>query len=251
MDRQGALPPPPSYEEAQGLQISGPTSATDDSGDTPASTPLLGEIGGSTPTPDPQNRNFGQFGAFPASTVAASSNMGGTSFTNVTSGTAGSVPSTTDTDGPTSIPIPPGHVPVITCHSCGARQQIGQYSFLPKTQVISMQARDSGINFYSPQPRGPEVTAPTYMITAGQQPGYPPSLPASGIVPSQQQCNVAVHYNSNQGTVQSQPATSQNDSETPPNATHDDSNIGCCRICCGTFICIIILTIIIVVSTNS
>ncbi|XP_033751962.1 uncharacterized protein LOC117335835 isoform X2 [Pecten maximus] len=250
MDTHGPLPPPPSYEEAQGLQITVPRSSAVDNEDTPPSMPLLGVIGGNDSASDTENQHFGQLGAFPASTVAVSSNNGTASYTNVISGASASVPPVMDTLSPTSIPIPPGHVPVITCHSCGARQQIGQYSFLPKTQVVGQQARVSGMAFYSSQPSGVAGAAPTYMITAGQQPGYPPSVPASGVVPSQQQCNVAVHYNASQGTVHSTPTTGQNGTETPAVTATEESNLGCFRICCGTVIGTIVLTMIIVLSTS-
>ncbi|XP_021342475.1 uncharacterized protein LOC110442913 isoform X3 [Mizuhopecten yessoensis] len=240
-----SLPPPPSYEEAQGLQISAPrNSSANDNEDTPASMPLLGATGGSGATAGPQNQNLGQMGVFPPSTVAVSANTGTTSYTNVTAGTTVDVPSVMGTSTPTSIPIPPGHVPIITCHSCGARQQIGQYSFLPKTQVVSMQANVGSMNFYSPQPPGSEITAPNYMIAAGQQPGYPSSLPASGVVPSQQQCNVAVHYNSNQGTVQSQliNAASQNGSESEGRRCKaQDCALLCCLIIFTTFVVVVSL----------
>ncbi|XP_069133352.1 uncharacterized protein [Argopecten irradians] len=235
MDSQGPLPPPPSYEEAQGLQITTPSAPADENEETPPSMPLLASNIGTAPTPDPQNQHFGQFGAFPASTVAVSSNSGTTSYSNVTSGSRPGSANVIDTNEPTSIPIPPGHVPVITCHSCGAKQQIGQYSFLPKTQVIGMQL--GGMNYYAPQPT--RVEGPTYTITAGQQPGYPPSVPVTGV--GQQQCNVAVHYNANQGTVQSQPTSGQSSSENPTSSTATyESNSGCFRVCCCTCIGIIV-----------
>ncbi|XP_033751965.1 uncharacterized protein LOC117335835 isoform X5 [Pecten maximus] len=235
MDTHGPLPPPPSYEEAQGLQITVPRSSAVDNEDTPPSMPLLGVIGGNDSASDTENQHFGQLGAFPASTVAVSSNNGTASYTNVISGASASVPPVMDTLSPTSIPIPPGHVPVITCHSCGARQQIGQYSFLPKTQVVGQQARVSGMAFYSSQPSGVAGAAPTYMITAGQQPGYPPSVPASGVVPSQQQCNVAVHYNASQGTVHSTPTTGQNGTE-ERRRRRTSASICCTFVLIGTLV---------------
>lgn len=132
------------------------------------------------------------------------------SYTGPPMGTTGGETYAAGTNEPTSIPIPPGHVPIITCHSCGARQQIGQYSFLPKTQVISMHAQVGAMNYFALAPPGPGMTAPGPSIAQGQRAGYPPS---SGITPPPQQCNVAVHYNSNQGTVQTQPTTTQNGSE--------------------------------------
>ncbi|XP_033751963.1 uncharacterized protein LOC117335835 isoform X3 [Pecten maximus] len=246
MDTHGPLPPPPSYEEAQGLQITVPRSSAVDNEDTPPSMPLLGVIGGNDSASDTENQHFGQLGAFPASTVAVSSNNGTASYTNVISGASASVPPVMDTLSPTSIPIPPGHVPVITCHSCGARQQIGQYSFLPKTQVVGQQARVSGMAFYSSQPSGVAGAAPTYMITAGQQPGYPPSVPASGVVPSQQQCNVAVHYNASQGTVHSTPTTGQNGTEEGINNNNNNKGSTATSYCVSCILIVIVIFVILI-----